>query len=227
MQPGYLPWLGYFDQMQQVDIFVHATNLQYTRQDWRNRNRIRTRKGWQWLTVPVKSKGRFYSLINEMPINNDVLWATKHFNVIKENYRNAPFYQKYIAIFKESFDREWRFLLELDLHFINLMKGLLGITTECIDLSQLNLGEVDRNTRLIEICRLLGAETYLSASAARSYIIPQLFEEAGIELRFQDYNHPVYPQLHGEFIPYLSSVDLLFNCGEESLSILTKVPGNK
>jgi len=221
IQPGYLPWLGYFEQMHQADIFVHATNLRYTRQDWRNRNRIKTKQGWQWLTVPVKSRGNFNVAINEIRINNDVPWAKKHLNIIKENYKMAPYYQDYIAFFEESYRQVWNYLIDLDLHFINYFKDVLGIRTGVLDIDDLNLGEVNKNTRLIKVCRQLGASIYLSGAAAKDYIKQELFDEAGIELQFQEYIHPVYPQLHGDFISHLSIIDLLFNCGEKSLSILS------
>lgn len=221
LQPGYLPWLGYFDQMHRVDIFVHATDLQYTRQDWRNRNRIRTRQGWAWLTVPVVSKGQYFAAINEVRINDRVPWARKHLNIIRENYRQAPYYAQYIPFFERAYKRAWDLLLDLDLYLIEFFRDALGISTRMEDIADLELGAVDRNTRLIKVCQKFGASTYLSGAAAKQYIQPERFAEAGISLEFQDYQHPVYPQLHGEFIPYLSIIDLIFNCGERSLSIMS------
>ncbi len=221
LQPGYLPWLGYFDQMRQVDVFVHATTLQYTRQDWRSRNRIKTREGWQWLTVPVKSKGQFHARINEIKINNDLPWAVKHMNIIRQNYCKAPYYKPYAAILEDAYQRRWEYLVELDLYLINCLKQALDIETKLIDIAHLNIGETGKNQRLIEVCLKFNADTYVSGAAARSYINEELFVEAGIAVEYQDYRHPIYPQLHGVFIPNLSIIDLLFNCGEQSLAVLS------
>lgn len=221
LQPGYLPWIGYFEQMNRAEIFVHATNLQYTRQDWRSRNRIKTRKGWQWLTVPVKSKGQYYVPINEIRINNDIPWAKGHMNLLRENYREAPYFSDYVPFFEDTYTRRWDLLVDLDIHIINYLRDVLGINVRTVDIVDLDLGEEDRNTRIIKTCQRLGAATYLSGTAARDYIKPELFEEAKINLEFQDYVHPVYPQLHGPFIPYMSVIDLLFNCGPRSLTILS------
>jgi hypothetical protein len=223
LQPGYLPWSGYFDQMNRADIFVHATNLQHTRQDWRSRNRIKTRKGWQWITVPVKSKGHYYARINEIRINNDIPWATSHMNLLRENYTRTPFFKEYAPFFEDTYSRRWKYLVDLDIHIINYLKDILGIKAKTADIADLSLGEVDRNTRIIRTCQKLGASTYLSGPAGQDYIKPDLFAEAGIDLEFQHYVHPVYPQFHGEFLPNMSVIDLLFNCGPKSLSILSKL----
>lgn len=221
LQPGYLPWLGYFDQMNKVDIFVHATDLQYTRQDWRNRNRIKTRQGWAWLTVPVVSKGQYHAPIDEVRINNHISWTKKHLNIIRENYRQAPYYSQYISFFETVYARTWELLLDLDLHLIDFFRDALGISTRVVDIADLKLGKIDRNSRLIRVCQEFGASTYLSGAAAKQYIQPERFEQAGISLEFQEYQHPIYPQLHGDFMPYMSIIDLIFNCGDESPSILT------
>jgi len=222
LQPGYLPWLGYFDQMDKADIFVHATDLQYTRQDWRNRNRIKTRNGRQWLTVPVKSRGCYHARIHEMRVNNDIPWARKHVNLLQENYEKAPYFNEHFPFFKDAWTRRWEYLLDLDLHMIAYLRKALSIRAQAVDIRALDLGDVDRTTRIIRTCQRLGATTYLSGSAGRAYLAPERFEQAGIALKFQDYHHPLYPQLHGEFISHLSVIDLLFNCGSESLSELHK-----
>lgn len=221
LQPGYLPWAGYFDQMNKADVFVNATNLQYTRQDWRSRNRIKTRKGWQWLTVPVKSRGMYHAAINEIRVNNDIPWAGKHLNLLRENYSEAAYFKEYLPFFEETYHRHWEFLLDLDIHIIAYIRKVLGIHNRSVDIQELNMGQVGRNDRIISICQKLGATVYLSGNAAKNYIKPELFEEAGIHLEYQEYDHPVYPQLHGEFIPFMSVIDLLFNCGPKSLSVIS------
>jgi len=226
LQPGYLPWMGYFDQMNQVDVFVHATDLQYTRQDWRSRNRIKTRTGWQWLTVPVHSKGNFFAPIHSIRVNNSTPWARKHLNLIREHYRTAPFFDLYFPLFEEALNREWEYLLDLDLYFIHLFKDILHITTRCIDIRDLQLPQpLDRVQRIIQTCLYLHATLYLSGDAARNYLDESFFAPHGIVLQFHDMSHPVYPQLHGPFISYLSLIDLLFNCGPASASYLSSAAG--
>lgn len=221
LQPGYLPWIGYFDQMNQVDLFVHATDLQYTRQDWRSRNRIKTRTGWQWLTVPVHSKGNFFAPIHTIRVNNTTPWARKHLNLIREHYRTAPFFDQYFPLFQEALSHTWEYLLDLDLYFIDLFKNLLQITTHCIDIRDLPLPQpLDRVERIIQTCLHLQATFYLSGDAARNYLDEAFFSPHKITLQFHDMPHPVYPQLHGPFISHLSAIDLLFNCGPESPSYL-------
>lgn len=222
LQPGYLPWIGYFDQMKRADLFVHATDLQYTRQDWRSRNRIKTRNGgWQWLTVPVQSKGNYYARIHEIRINNAVPWARKHLNLLRENYRKAPWFDRYFPLFEAAYSQTWDLLLDLDLFFIDRLKAELGITTPCLDIRDLELGDsLDRVERILSVCRKLGATAYLSGDAGRQYLNHSLLDPHGIALEFHEMQHPVYPQLHAPFMPYLSAVDLLFNCGPDSARYL-------
>lgn len=222
LQPGYIPWSGYFDQMHQADLFVHATNLQFTRQDWRSRNRIKTRNGWQWLTVPVRSKGMYKSPIHEIQVNNDIPWASKHLNLLKENYADSPFYDDYINFFEDAYRHRWEFLVDLDLHIIHFLRNTLKINTEMVDIQELGIDATDKNERLIQVCKKLGATTYISGNAAKAYIRPELFDAAGILLVYHEYQHPVYPQLHGDFVPYMSIVDVLFNCGPQSRSVIAE-----
>lgn len=216
-QPQYLPWLGYFHKMDQADVFVLLDNVQYKKNEWQNRNRIKTVQGWQWLTVPVLYK--FPEWINQVRINNRVDWCRKHFQALITNYSRAPFFGLYRDFFEETYRREWEMLVDLNLHLIRFLAGCLGITTELRLASDYELSQ-EPNRRLIELCKLLGADTYLAGQGGRDYMDLVQFEQAGVKVVFQEFNHPVYGQLYGDFLPFMSVVDLLFNQGLKSLEIL-------
>ena len=216
-QPQYLPWLGYFDKIDQADVFVFLDNVQYKKNEWQNRNRIKTAQGAQWLTVPVLY--HFPERILEVEINRRVNWARKHLQALRTNYTKARFFKQYLPLFEALYEREWQKLVDLNVECVRCLVQALGIDTRLAVASQFELSE-EPTERLIGICRAVGADAYLAGSGGRSYMDLVQFEEAGIEVQFQQFDHPVYPQLFGEFEAYLSIVDLLFNCGDESLSIV-------
>ena len=219
LQPGYLPWLGFFDQMSRVDAFVLYDDVQYTRSDWRSRNRIKGPGGSVWLTVPVLKKGRLGQTILEARIDNRSGWQRKHRETLKIHYGKAPYFARYWPIFDEGYARIWEFLVDLDLFFIQRLRDALGLKTRLLRSSELGIsgGPVER---LVALCQRLGADHYLTGDAAAEYLDPAPFEAVGVTLEYQEYHHPTYPQMYGEFVPYLSAVDLLFNCGPDSRSRL-------
>lgn len=220
LQPGYLPWLGFFEQMCKSDVFVIYDDVQYDKEGWRNRNRIKTAHGIQWLTVPVMVTLENPPLIYEVQIDNKKNWGKKHFSSIQQNYSKAPFYRKYIDIFEEAYFKEWQYLLDIDMHFILELSKALGIDCNKITRSStLNVsgGKIER---LVNICKLFKADTFYEGAAGKDYIDENYFERHGIKVEYQNYKHPAYNQLHGDFVPYLSIIDLLFNHGNESLAIL-------
>lgn len=220
LQPGYLPWLGFFDQMYKSDVFVIYDDVQYDKHGWRNRNRIKTAQGMQWLTVPVLTMGQDNPLVKEVLINNKVDWRRTHLKTIKQNYSRAPFLNTYFGMFEEIYSKEWKYLIDIDMTFIFTLMEELGLTTK-IKFSS-SLGIMGKSTqRVIDICLYLKASEYLSGDAAKDYLDESLFFQNDIKLEYHHYQHPVYNQLYGEFIPYLSVIDLLFNHGNESLDILT------
>jgi hypothetical protein len=221
LQPGYLPWLGFFEQLQASDIFVIYDDVQYDKHGWRNRNRIKTPSGPQWLTVPVLVNLSRQPLILEVKINNRENWRKKHFSSIRQNYAKAPFFSRYIDFFEEVYQRDWEYLIDLDMYLIVKLAEFLGIEADKIVRSS-TLGVAgDRITRLIGICQRMGAAVFYEGASGRNYIDAEAFRQQGIRVEYQDYRQPVYPQLYGDFIPNLSIIDLLFNCGDESLAILT------
>lgn len=226
LQPGYLPWLGFFEQMYKSDVFVIYDDVQYDKEGWRNRNRIKTANGIQWLTVPVYVKLKESLPVNEVRIDNKSNWRKKHLLSIKHSYSKAPFFRKYVDIFEEAYSKDWEFLVDIDMYFIVKFKGCLGMDVKkIIRSSELDASEVsdqgDKMERLVRICSMFGADTFYEGAAGRDYIDDGYFASRGIKVEYQDYKHPVYKQLYGDFVPYLSVVDLLFNHGDESLNIMT------
>lgn len=207
--------------MQRSDIFVIYDDVQYDKHSWRNRNRIKTPKGAHWLTVPVLLKFDEHPLINEVRIDNGGNWRKKHLFTIGQSYSKAPFYRQYLPFFEEAYARDWEYLIDLDIYFIIRIAESLGIETSRIIKSSPMAITGDRIGRLIAICKRLKADTFYEGASGKNYIDEERFLAEGIRVVFQDYRHPVYPQLYGEFIPHLSIIDLLFNHGEKSLSIVT------
>lgn len=226
LQPGYLPWLGFFDQMNRVDVFVYYDDVQYTRSDWRNRNRVKGPQGPVWLTVPVLHTARFGQMILEAEIDNRADWARKHRETLRIHYRRAPHFERYWPILDEAYGQRWERLVDLDLFLLERIKDALGISAATHRSSALGIGGA-RVERLLAICRHFGATSYLTGDAAEDYLEPEPFAAGGVEVEYQRYEHPAYPQLYGDFVPYLSVVDLLFNCGPESRSILARGAGRK
>jgi len=219
LQPSYLPWLGFFEQMTRSDKFVLLDDVQYTRRDWRNRNKVRVKEGWVWLTVPVQQKSRFSQSLLETRIDNSVSWRRKHLETLRQHYCKAPFFEKYFPRCQQIYEKDWEFLFDLCLETIQFLKEEMGIETPLLRSSEMKLSG-EKTERLVLICRELGATHYLSGESGSDYISQEDFSNPGIELEYQNYEHPVYPQRYPGFVPHLSTIDLLFNCGEQSLSIL-------
>lgn len=220
LQPGYLPWLGFFEQIYQSNVFIIYDDVQYDKHGWRNRNKIKTSNGVQWLTVPVQIKFREHPLIRDVKIDNTKKWKKKHLFSIRQNYSKSPFFEDYINIFELAYSREWKYLIEINMFFIIELSKRLGMQNKKLVYSSALDIEGDRQERIINICKKFGADTFYEGPAGRSYIDEKHFNKNGINVEYQDYKHPVYNQMYGDFIPYLSVIDLLFNHGKESLSIL-------
>lgn len=224
LQPGYLPWQGFFEQLDRADVFVLFDNVQYDR-SWRNRNRIKTAyeingTHWQWLTVPVKAHG--LPSIKEVRIA-DHKWPKRHIGIIENNYGKAKFFANYFPEIVSTLTNDrFDFLVDLDYTLIKLISKWLGINSDKIVLSsKLNLelpqGKTEKN---VAICKALGATRFYEAAAGINFFDSGKFTKAGIELVYQDYKHPTYTQLHGQFISHLSVIDLIFNEGPKSLEII-------
>lgn len=224
LQPGYLPWLGFFDQILRSDVFVLYDDVQFDKHGWRNRNRVKGRRGPQWLTVPIHHRRRGQQRILDIEINNGTSWARKHIATIRHLYARAPFLSTYLPELADLLRGDWKRLVDLDVAVIQLMTRWLDIRRPVLRASELGVPGA-RNERLVALCRSVGATDYLSGDAARAYLDVSLFEANGIRVHWQRYSHPVYPQLHGDFISHLSALDLLLNCGPESTAILRHTGG--
>jgi hypothetical protein len=219
LQPGYLPWLGYFEQMERADVFVHMDDVPFTRKDWRSRNRIRLHDKAHWLSVPVL-KQPLGTSIRDMRIDYSQNWLRKHRSAIESAYRKAPYFPWLAdSIFPILDDRE-EFLVDLDVRLAMKLRECFQITTPCVFSSTLCVSSQNKVDRIIEICRSLGATRLYDGQAAKEFIDAEYFADAGIEAEFQDYRHPVYDQGGEGFIPQLSAIDLIAQCGPQSRSLL-------
>ncbi len=219
LQPSYLPWLGYFAQFYRCDVFVVYDNVQFDKHGWRNRNRIKTAQGPQWLTVPVLTHGQNQPTNRQVLIDNKQPWRKKHLASLRQNYARAPYFKDYIAIFDELYSRDWDSLFELNMASFAALIGALGLAREFRYASEFGV-DGDPIERLIGLCQAVGATHFFEGAAGADYIDDTRFAAAGVTIEYQNYQHPVYAQLHGDFVPYLSVIDLLFNCGPRSLEIL-------
>jgi hypothetical protein len=223
LQPGYLPWLGFFDQLRRADVFVYYDDVQYDTHGWRNRNRIKTQTGPLWLTVPVRHSGLGFPRILDVEIDARRPWARKHLASIRQAYAAAPYLHRYVPELEATLHSRWERLVDLDIAVTSLMAGWLGLERRVERSSTLGI-DGTRSDRLLRICQRFGATVYVSGKAARSYLDVPLFEQHGIRVEWQHFTHPVYPQLHGEFVPFMSAIDVLLNCGDAAQLMLTDGP---
>jgi hypothetical protein len=218
-QPVYLPWLGLFHKIAVSDRFVSFNQVQYQPKDWNNRNKVKTSQKADWLSVPVNRKGYLEKKICDIEINNQVPWGRKHWGTLLQNYGKAPHFKKYADYFEDVYKREWKTLVDLDETMLQWFLDSLGI-----DVRVESAGDFDfqgqKSGLVLDMCKTLGADVYIFGAQGRDYADTDCFEGAGVRSEFQDYHYPEYPQQHGAFIGNLSIVDLLFNCGGDSLDIL-------
>lgn len=216
LQSNYIPWKGYFDLISAVDEFIIYDEMQYTRRDWRNRNLIKTPQGVQWLTVPVKVKGKYHQTIRETEIDG-IDWAEKHWKSLVHSYRNAPCFRE-VSKWLEPFyrQRQYQFLSELNRSLLNAVCAYLGISTKisnCWDYRS----TAGKSERLMDLCLQASGTEYVSGPAARGYLNESVFAAQGINVTWFDYaGYPEYPQLWGEFAHGVTILDLLFSCGADA-----------
>ncbi len=217
-QPVYLPFAGFFQKMARADAFAFMDFVQLNKRSWQVRNRIKTRRGALWLTVPVYVKGRYYQPIRDARVAGDG-WRHKHWEAVRHNYGKAPHFGDYAAFFEEVYGRRWEWLTDLNLHIVEGMRRLLGITTPVLDTAGMTF-EGTKSDLVIDICKKLGGTAYLSSDGETAYIEKEKFDAAGLGHSYLGWEPTPYPQLFGEFIPNLSAVDVLFNCGPKSLDVI-------
>ena len=224
LQPGYLPWLGYFEQMALADLFVYFDNVQFTRKDWRSRNRIVMDGREFLLSVPAR-KAPLGTPIRDIEISYDQPWYEKHLKQISAAYKNTPHFQPLFSELEQVFADKPAFLWELDVRLAETMARFLGIKTKTAFASDVPDQSPDKNQRIIDICKYFEADALYDGKASEEFIDTALFRDNGIEVVFQDYQHPVYKQAgNPEFISHMSSIDLLFNAGDRAKEILLSSP---
>jgi hypothetical protein len=211
-QPNYLPWLGFFDKIQQSDVFVVADNVQFEIQGFTNRNKIKMVNVAKWLTVPIEH-AREPQLINQVKISSKVDdWAKKHWLSIKQHYSRAPYWKKYSEFFEQTYLKDWSLLIDVNMHLIRGIMAFLEITTPLVMASSLK-AKGKNSDLLLAYCKEIGADTYLAGTGSKAYLDVEKFNHAGVKVVFQDFEYPVYQQRRGEFIANLSVVDYLFCTG--------------
>jgi hypothetical protein len=220
VQSNYIPWKGYFDLINSVDEFMLFDDMQFTRRDWRNRNRIKAAAGPLWLTIPVQVKGRYYQRIDETK-TADPGWARCHWETIQHSYRRAAHFADYAPIFEELYlASEEEYLSRINYRFLAAICGLLGISTAITWSTQYGTS-TGKTERLVHLCREARATHYLSGPAARHYLDESLFQASGVTVSYADYGgYAPYRQLYPPFDHYVSVLDLLFNEGSESRRFL-------
>jgi len=214
VQSNYIPWKGYFDMIAAVDEFILYDDVQYTRRDWRNRNKIKTASGIQWLTIPVEVKGKYTQRVRDVVVSEPA-WARTHWRTLLHQYAAAPHFRALKANVEGWYDAvaEMKLLSEINEYLLRAICAVLEIGTTIKRSSDYDLTD-GRSERLLDLCKQAGATTYLSGPAARAYLDKTIFEDAGIAVRWMDYDgYPEYPQLHPPFEHGVTVLDLLFNTG--------------
>jgi len=216
-QPQFLPWLGYLDKIDQADLFIMLDTVQFKKNEWQNRNRIRTATGWQWLTVPVLQ--HFGQRIDEVLINPTVAWKAQHLRALDMHYARAPYRHRYLVQLRELYSAPWNKLSDLNKATVQWLLDAYGITTPIH--SAADYAARDEPTdRLIDLCRAVGAAQYLAGAGAEHYMDKPRFESSGVWLEIQTFQHPIYRQAYEPFEPNLSALDLLLMRGDEALATL-------
>jgi hypothetical protein len=220
IQSNYLPWKGYFDLISSVDELIFYDEMQYTKRDWRNRNVIKTNQGLLWLSIPIKVKGKYNQTINESIIDG-VKWKTKHWKTIIQCYKKSEYFDEVAKILEPFYkSKNYEKLSELNQELIKEICKYLGINT--ILSNSIEYGIINGKTeRLIDLCIKANADEYITGPAAKEYIKSELFDERSIKLKWFKYEkYPIYNQLYGKFVHEVSIIDLLFNCGPNSIKFI-------
>ena len=217
-QPHYMPWLGYLAKWAVADVFVFLDTVQYEKNGWQNRNRIKTEAGPRWLTVPVHA--RLGTPIAEVTVDAAQSWAERHLRAIEQAYVTAPHLARHRAALSALYETKWERLAPLAVASAEWLARAVGVTTPAHLASTLEAAAAEPTERLIALCRAVGADTYLAGRDGARYMDLTRFADAGIRVLYQDYAHPAYAQLHGEFVPNCSALDLLLTHGDRALEIL-------
>ena len=218
LQPSYIPWRGYFDQIRRADVFVFYDDVQYDKHGWRNRNQIKTHQGRQWLTIPVHAKGATQGMqIKDVRIDWSKPWAKSHLKALTVSYSKAPCFKQYLPLLESFYQQRYELLADFTIETTTSLACELGFTsTKFLRSSEQSNIEGQGTDRLISLLTKLGATHYMSGPSAIEYMEPEKFAAAGITFEYMQYNYPEYAQLYPPYDPYVSILDLLFMTGKDA-----------
>jgi hypothetical protein len=224
-QPHFLPWLGYLERMKRADLFIVLDHVQFERGNYQNRTQYLMEGEKRWLTVPVEQNSYRETILEKRIKNTNVgqmrWWGPNHFQTLRHAYRRAPYFERYSPWLQEIFERRWDRLAELNEALLEFLRDAFDISTPLVKSSQLQI-EGARSELVFNLCRAVGADTFLAGDGgSRTYLDRAAFEAGGIDVQFQNFRHPRYPQAGMQsFVPGLSAIDLLFNVGIQSRALL-------
>lgn len=218
LQPSYIPWRGYFDQIRRADLFVFYDDIQYDKHGWRNRNLIKTHQGKQWLTIPVHSKGVTQGvLIKDVRIDWSKPWAKSHLKSLTVSYSRSPYFKQYLPMLEAFYERRDECLADFTIETSIQLAHTLGFaSTRFMRSSELSNVEGQKTDRVVNILKQVGATHYLCGPSASSYMEPEKFAAAGITFEYMQYDYPEYPQLYPPYDPFVSILDMLFMVGDRT-----------
>jgi hypothetical protein len=212
-------YLGLYHKIALADEYIYMDTVKYTKQDFINRNKIKTPQGYLWLTIPVLTNGSDNIMINEIKIDNNQKWKEKHWKSIKNFYQKAPYFNLYAEFFEYLYSRKWEYLSDFNYYLLNYVLWKLKINTKVYKMSEYNF-QGKKSDLVLDMCKQIKADLYIFGKMGVDYADVNSFKDNNIEIYFQDYNHPKYNQQYGEFESYMSVIDLLFNEGNNSLNII-------
>lgn len=224
-QPSYIPWRGFFDQLNRADLFIFYDDVPYDRPSWRNRNQIKTPEGLRWLSVPVIDKNSTTDVppLHQVRINWERAWNQEHLELMRMSYLDAPFFNQIIQLIEPIYQQRYELLADFTVDFCETLAGCLGIShTRFMRSSGLTGITGQRNERLIQILKRVGADQYISGPSSQDFVDTSLFDKAGITVEFMHYNYPAYSQLYPPYEPHVSILDLLFMTGARAIEYLNQ-----
>lgn len=219
-QPDFAPHLAFFERLLKADCFVILDNVQFIRRGWQHRDKIKTAKGSEWLTISLK-KGDFHQIISDVILDENSVWQKKFLNKIINNYQRAPYFNILYPRIEDIILSNYTKLIEINYELFKLATELLHIEIPVYYASNFSTSN-DKNKRLIELVNSLDCSDYITGLGSKNYLNIEEFKKNGIDVHWHEFNHPIYPQQFGEFIPGLSWIDLFFNCGPKSRAYLER-----
>lgn len=217
-QPDFLPWLGFFDKWASSDLYIILDDVQFLRRGWHHRDKIKTRDGVRWITVPVIKRGKYDQLIRDVEIDNSTDWRTKHLKTIEFNYKKAPNFEYFFRKINDIFSINDNMLIDLNMNLLNFVAKELGITAPAVFASDYYI-KTTSTQRLVDLVKKVGGDVYLTGAGSKNYLDEALFSEAGIKVRWHQFDFPAYPQLHGKFEKNLSVLDFLMMASNSEMKI--------